>query len=399
MVTGGWPRVAHPHHRARPGERRGDPAGSDSARNRTVRVDAAGVGRHDDGIRLPASRVSPMPRRTLGPSEPSANRAFTLIEVLVALAIVAVLVALLLPAVQKVRAAAVRSQCQNNLKQLALAAHHHHDAVGRFPGGVEQGGARYSTLFVDLLPYVEQETLHREWNFGNPAANAGGRAGTVVRAYLCPAHPLPDPRVGPPGGEYALTTYGGNGGTLPFPADLSRCDGMFSTTGPASRPRPGQAGVRLTEVTDGTTNTLLIGERVLGDGNLDTFLAAPYDTPPTPPIQPSVSYSVWAPPPGPNAPGGLVGATAALNYRTGPSWSPPPPLPFPLPTPPPPDEKWAMIGPLWWARLGVMGSYHPAGVNMALADGSVRLVTETVSIGTLRALSTRAGGDFVGPDG
>jgi prepilin-type N-terminal cleavage/methylation domain-containing protein/prepilin-type processing-associated H-X9-DG protein len=335
--------------------------------------------------------------RTLRPSE--SPRAFTLIELLVAVAIVAVLVGLLLPAVQKVRAAAVRSQCQNNLKQLALAAHHRHDAAGRFPGGVEQGGGRYSSLFVELLPYVEQENLYQQWDFAAPAANAaGGRTGTRVKAYLCPAHPGADATVGSAGAEYALSTYGGNGGTRPFPADLSPVDGMFSTTGPASRPRPGQAGVRILDVTDGTANTLLLGERVLGDGNLDTFLAAPYDTPPMPPLQPSASYMAWAPPPGVNAPGGLVGATAGLNYRHGPRWDPPPPLPPPLVTPPPPKESWAVVGPQWWTRLGVMGSYHPGGVNVAMADGSVRLVAETVSVDTLRALSTRAGGDSPGPD-
>ena len=98
--------------------------------------------------------------------------AFTLIEMLVVIAIIAILVGLLLPAVQKVRAAGMRAQCQNNLKQLALACHSYHEANGRLPGAVEAGGSHLSSLFVELLPYVEQDPLYRQWDFLNVSSCA-----------------------------------------------------------------------------------------------------------------------------------------------------------------------------------------------------------------------------------
>ena len=122
----------------------------------------------------------------------TARRAFTLVELLVVVAIVAVLVGLLLPAVQRVREAASRARCLNNLKQLALAAHQAHDAAGRLPGAVNlpDPGGRYTSLFVELLPYVEQQALFAQWDFANPAANYGGaasRAATVLKTLVCPS--------------------------------------------------------------------------------------------------------------------------------------------------------------------------------------------------------------------
>jgi len=325
------------------------------------------------------------------------RRAFTLIELLVVIAIIAVLIGLLLPAVQKVREAASRMRCTSNLKQIALASHGYHDANTRFPGAVEQG-SRYSSLFVELLPYIEQTPLSNQWDFSPTGSNGGTRAGSVIKTYICPSHPQADTPLSLTTGQYALTTYGGNGGTLPFPADISPCDGMFFITGSASRPRYGQVGVQIIHITDGASNTLLFGERIVGDLNMDTFLGAPFDTPPSPPLQPETNYMPWAPPSGPNAAGGLLGSTTMINYRHGSTWGPPPPPPPPMIPPPPPKVSWSNFGPQAWARLGSMGSYHTSGANVALADGSVRFLRDSTSISTLRALCTRAGGDLLPGD-
>ena len=350
-------------------------------------------------------RVYSFPVRPGCPA-PGRGRAFTLIELLVVIAIIAILIGLLLPAVQKVRAAAARLRCQSNLKQIALAAHNYHDANQKFPGAVEQGGSRYSSLFVELLPHIEQNSLYQQWDFSPLAANGGARAGAVIKTYVCPSHPEADSAtVTFSSGAHALTTYGGNGGTRPFPPALSPCDGMFHMTGPGSLPRPGQTGIQIVHIGDGASNTLLFGERVIGDGNLDTFLAAlsypepVFDQTPMPPLQPTASYMVWAPPPGPNAAGGLIGGTTMINYRFSGGWSPPVPL-FPNAPPPKPDTiYWSKFGPQsWWPRLGSMGSYHSGGVNIALADGSVRFLSENTSWTTLQSLATRSGGEVLPAD-
>jgi prepilin-type N-terminal cleavage/methylation domain-containing protein len=190
--------------------------------------------------------------------------AFTLIELLVVIAIIAILVGLLLPAVQKVREAAARARCANHLKQLALACHQYHDSQGRLPTAAEAGGTRYTTLFVELLPQTEQDPLFRRWDFVNVGSN-NALAQTALPLMLCPSHPGLDPATG-------VTTYGGNGGTRPYPLDAkTQPDGMFPTTGPGSKPAANQVGVRLDHVSDGTSNTLLLGERQVGDAGLDTY--------------------------------------------------------------------------------------------------------------------------------
>src|SRR5687768_15824313 len=110
------------------------------------------------------------------------RRGFTLIELLVVIAIIAVLIGLLLPAVQKVREAAARTRCLDQLKQLALAGHSYHDAKKGFPQGVAHPGpgGRYTSLFVELLPYLEQQAVYARWDATNPAANFVGPNATAA---------------------------------------------------------------------------------------------------------------------------------------------------------------------------------------------------------------------------
>jgi prepilin-type N-terminal cleavage/methylation domain-containing protein len=121
------------------------------------------------------------------------RRGFTLIELLVVIAIIAILIGLILPAVQQVRAAAARLQCQNHLHQLNVATHNFigsHD--GFLPVGVGQPGAdgRNTNVFVELLPYLEQDNLHARWDFTNYSANFGGDgspASAALSLFVCPA--------------------------------------------------------------------------------------------------------------------------------------------------------------------------------------------------------------------
>src|SRR5262245_37078647 len=162
------------------------------------------------------------------------RRGFTLIEVLVVIAIIAVLIGLLLPAVQKVREAASRMSCQNNLKQMGIAAHNYHGDHGKFPVGVHlpvmvgdrpTGGTNF---FVELLPHFEQDNLYKTWDFTDLRKNvAGDKKATpaqVIKILICPSDPLPETVVNntaeatPPWarGYYGMTSYGGNAGTRAF---------------------------------------------------------------------------------------------------------------------------------------------------------------------------------------
>jgi prepilin-type N-terminal cleavage/methylation domain-containing protein/prepilin-type processing-associated H-X9-DG protein len=198
---------------------------------------------------------------------------FTLIELLVVIAIIAVLIGLLLPAVQKVRDAAARTQCQNNLKQVGLAAHTFHDAYQRFPAAVNFPGqeafgwpvapdpTRYYGLHMALFPFYEQDNLRKNLidNVPNPQyqnCNGPNSVGAqVVKILLCPSDgAMPSPPVGQYGVYYfGLTSYGGCSGT------------SMTTTAGASSLKNGifymNSSVRITDITDGTTNTLLFGER------------------------------------------------------------------------------------------------------------------------------------------
>jgi prepilin-type N-terminal cleavage/methylation domain-containing protein/prepilin-type processing-associated H-X9-DG protein len=313
---------------------------------------------------------------------------FTLIELLVVIAIIAVLIGVLLPAVQKVREAANRTQCLNNLKQIALAAHHYHDTTGKFPTGarlpvyVGDRPTGATNLWVELLPYFEQDNLYKKWDYSDTSNNntVGGRNATtaqVIQILLCPSDPLPESvveltaaTIAQPWswGFYGMSSYGGSagkrsvnpGGPPDFPG-ITR-DGIFFL----------DSCVRLTDVTDGSSNTLLFGERYHRDSEYD--LRQPIVLPGRTPI---AEVGRWGFVAGVGVMGQVTLHTAApINYRV------------------PPGGDQATLE----DRACAFGSGHVGGANFAFADGSVRFLSEGTPPLTFQALSTRAGGEVVPGD-
>ena len=200
-----------------------------------------------------------------------ARRAFTLIELLVVIAIIAVLIGLLLPAVQKVRAAAARMSCQNNLKQIGLGLHNYHDANQVLPPSFS-ATAGYTDGATDttpgwgwaayILPYIEQDNLFRQLNLKLPVQNSPA-VRTMVKVYLCPSDLTP-PAAFPVPDAFGTTVV------LAAPSSYAACvggdeSGTADATGRGVFYR--NSRTRLTDVTDGTSGTIMVGERSWGNAN------------------------------------------------------------------------------------------------------------------------------------
>jgi len=298
---------------------------------------------------------SPTPSRRVG---------FTLIELLVVIAIIGILIGMLLPAVQKVRDASLRVECQNNLKQIALAAHNYHDSHRRFPSAVNIPGQqafgwpnppdpdKWYSLHMALFPFYEQENIRRNVvdNVANPHfvnCNGQGSIGAqVVQILVCPADAsMPRPSVAVYQNTYyfGLTSYGGCSGTSRTTTfgNQSLQNGMFYMN----------SSIRMAQVVDGTSNTLFFGER----SRLNL---------------PATSTSQ------------ALGGWAWVNQFAQ------------------EDSTMNAARPIEGIRahtLDQFGSQHSGGSlsNFAFADGSIRSLNSNVDlVNVLQPLATRAGGEL-----
>src|SRR5262245_34497837 len=317
----------------------------------------------------------------------SRRRGFTLIELLVVIAIIAVLIGLLLPAVQKVREAAARLSCANNLKQVGLALHGYHDVNGFLPPARLTGPAPRFNITTNadhgygvfILPYLEQDTLYRQYNFNQDAraTPANGSPTTtnhlVVTARLkvmeCPSTPQPKSFTNQSASGYTNFTfapgdYGPLSGVRPAlaPAFITLVNDLRGAIDvfPALHP--------FTNITDGTSNTILLAEdagrpNVYRVGRLDPVASAE----PHSGSGPFANGAGWANPlnqwaiDGYDFTGTVQGGGCFLNCNND-------------------DETF---------------SFHTGGCNFLFCDGSVRFVQQSISTFTMAALVTRAGGEVV----
>jgi prepilin-type N-terminal cleavage/methylation domain-containing protein/prepilin-type processing-associated H-X9-DG protein len=329
------------------------------------------------------------------------RRGFTLIELLVVIAIIAILIGLLLPAVQKVRDAAARMQCANNLKQLGLACLSFEGVYNTFPSGYTQdripppsGPFQGHSVFYFLLPYIEQDNLFRVFDANVPLNNRDNtlnppvaRASAVVKTFLCPAdvlpqnQPVPFPQTGTPTEFYGATSYRANGGSRPIFATSSTNDGVFMATGTAARKAasaPLGTRVRLADILDGTSNTICFGESSHYDPNFDTFTTRNgWNSGSL-----MTGWSRWYPAGGDNGLGNIMGgAFAPINFR----------IPFVAGGPGAPTSQSA-----WFVfqdqRLNAFGSQHPGGANFVFCDGSVRFLADATPQTVLSLYCQRADG-------
>lgn len=328
---------------------------------------------------------------------------FTLIELLVVIAIIAVLIGLLVPAVQKVREAANRMSCGNNAKQLALACHAYHDANGRLPSAVMMNTsvsnpADYNQNFgpnwiVQILPYIEQDALYKTAaasinNYPTVAAENAWRSvrSTEIKTVRCPSEAFGNNQYSGLGGAWARGNYGANSGTAMFWTNAGGEQGL-QVSGGVMAEAGGTIGgysygvngvssggvmtanskVRLTDIVDGTTNTVLVDELRVGTTATDirgTWALG------------QVGASITAASgrgdtPGPNV--GLSGYDDIQGCTDDPA-------------------KGMGCCPGCGSWQVTAKSLHSGGVQTALADGSIRFITNSISQRNYQLIHSRADG-------
>ena len=318
---------------------------------------------------------------------------FTMVELLTTIALLSMLLAILLPAVQSARETARRSRCAGNLRQIGLASLHYHDAKKALPAGFTQERIQDElqghSVFYFLLPFLEEKAVFDQMDARVPRNNvtavAGTKAAAALQILVCPTDIFAagNPYAATDDNRYGVTSYRANGGSRPVAATESTNDGTFMATGSQARraatAAPGQV-VRLAHITDGAAKTLLFAEASHADDNFDSFSAMGLNV-----GQPIAHWSRWYPG-GDDAGLGhvLCGAFAPVKYET----------PFRH------GEQGAPATPSDWAihrdrRLGAIGSLHRMGANGVFADGSVRLLEESMEEAVLTLLCRRADGQQI----